>query len=80
MPWCKKSKTFQGQKLENAHQVSLSNGRNFEVRYTNKAEGPNSLPNYVYKEVKGKKKSVTPSSSWFSANSTTSSLCRNKNK
>ena len=39
-------KVKQVQKLEKAHQVSLSNGRRFEVRYTKKAEGSNSLPSY----------------------------------
>ena len=39
MPWCKKSKTYQLQKLEKAHQVLLSNHRKFEARYTKKAEG-----------------------------------------
>ena len=80
MPWCKKSKTYQVQKLEKVHQVSWSNGRKFEARYTKKAEGLNPLRCYIYKEVKGNRKSVTPSLSWSSADSTTTLLCRNKKK
>ena len=80
MPWCEKSKTYQVQKLEKAHLSSLSNGRRFEARYAKKAEVVNSLLSYIYKESKGNRKSVTPCSSWFSVNSTTSLLRRNKNK
>ena len=71
MPWCKKSKTYQLQKLEKAHQVLLSNHRKFEARYRKKAEGLNSLPSYLYKKVKGNTKSV---------DSTTTLLRRNKKK
>ena len=38
MLWCNKSKTYQVQKLEKAHQVSLSNGKRFEARYTKKVK------------------------------------------
>ena len=71
MPWCKKSKTYQLQKLEKAHKVLLSNHRKFEARYTKKAEGLNSLPSYLYKKAKGNRKSI---------DSTTTLLCRNKKK
>ena len=80
MPRCKKSKTYQVQKLEKAHQVSLSDGRRFESKYTKKAENLSSLLSYMYKEVKGNRESVMPSSRWPSANSTTSLLRRNKKK
>ena len=71
MPWCKKSKTYQLQKLEKAHQVLLSNHRKSEARYRKKAEGLNSLPSCLYKKVKGNTKSV---------DSTTTLLRRNKKK
>ena len=47
MPRCKKSKTYQVQKLEKAHQVSLSDGRRFEAKYTKKAENLSSLLSYM---------------------------------
>ena len=80
MPWSQKSKTYQVQKLEKAHQVLLSDGRRFEAMYTKKAENLSSLLSYMYKEVKGNRESVMPSSSWSSANSATSLLRKNKNK
>ena len=64
MPWSKKSKSYQVQKLEKAHQVLLSDGRRFEAMCTKKAENLSSLLSYMYKEVKGKRESVMPSSSW----------------
>ena len=67
MLWCNKSKTYQVQKLEKTHQVSLSNGKRFFTKL-------------FTKEVKGNTKSVTPSSSWSSANSASSLLRKNKQK
>ena len=79
MPWCKKSKMYLVQKFEKAQQVSLSNGRRFETRYTKKAEGVDCLPSYVYQENKGNRKSVTHSSCWSSANLIVSLLRTNTN-
>ena len=67
MPRCEKSKIYEVQKLKTAHQVSLSNGRRFEARYTKKAKEVNSLLSYICKKIQGKTKSVAHSSSWSSA-------------